>query len=67
MESEQQHVQANITNEVGERLLQLSAHQFQSLNRNKQRRVLECILGQACLFGLSNFRGELLVNVIYQI
>jgi hypothetical protein len=67
MESDQQQLQVNISNEVGEKLLQLPAAQLQALGNDGQRRVFECTLGQECLYGLSNFKGELLVSTVNQI
>lgn len=64
MESEEHQLQANITNEVAEKLLQLSPDQFYALDSDRQRRVYECILGQQCLYSVVNFKGELLVSVI---
>ena len=67
MESEVCQLQANITNEVGEKLLQLPAGQLQEMDSDRKRRVFECMLGQECLYGLSNFKGELVVSVVSQI
>ena len=67
MQNEECQLQANITNEVAEKLLQLSAGQLQAMNRDQKRRVFECTLGQECLYGLSKFKGELLVSVVNQI
>jgi hypothetical protein len=68
MESDEEHqLEANITNKVGEKLLQLSAGQLQALGGDGKRRVLECTLGQHCLYGLSNFNGKLLISVVNQI
>lgn len=64
MESEEHQLQANITNEVAEKLLQLSPDQFYALDSDRQRRVYECTLGQQCLYSVVNFKGELLVSVI---
>lgn len=67
MDFEHHHVQANITNEVGEKLLQLPPNQLLALGSDGQRRVFECVLGQECLYGLSSFKGELLVSVVNQV
>ena len=66
MESDQCQLVVNVTNEVSEKLLQLSASQLQTLGSDRQRRVFKCILGQECLCGLSNFKGEFLVSVVNQ-
>ena len=68
MESDQCQL-VNITNEVGEKLLELPASQFRALVSDDQCGVFECVnvLGQECLLGLSNFNGEFLVSVVNQV
>ena len=66
MESDECQLQANITNEVGEKLFQLPASRLQAMDSDQKRRVFECMLGQDCLYGLANFKEELLVSVVSQ-
>ena len=67
MESDECQLQANITNEVGEKILQLPAGQLQAMDSDRKCRVFECMLGQECLYGLSNFKGVLVVSAVSQI
>ncbi|XP_028402868.1 uncharacterized protein LOC114525665 [Dendronephthya gigantea] len=64
MDFEHRQVQATITNDVGEKLLQLTPSQLLALGGDGQRRVFECTLGQECLYGFTSFKGKLLVSAV---
>ncbi|PFX23126.1 uncharacterized protein LOC111333359 [Stylophora pistillata] len=54
----------SLTDIAAEQLLQITASQFVEHVANAQEQVLESVLGQECLFGISSFQGHYQINAI---
>lgn len=57
-------ITANLTDQTAEQLLQIKASQFAEHVKSMQEQVLESVLAQECLFGISSFRGQHQIDAV---
>ena len=57
-------IEASLTDHAAEQLLQITGSQFVEHVGNVQEQVLESVLGQECLFGISSLRGHHQIDTI---
>ena len=57
-------IEACLTDQAAEQLLQITSSQFAEHIKNAQEQVLESVLGQECLFGISSFGGRHQIDAI---
>ena len=57
-------VTACLTDQTAEQLLQMTASQFAEHVKTMKEQVLESVLAQECLFGISSFRGKYQIDAI---
>lgn len=57
-------IEACLTDQTAEQLLQMTASQFAEHVKSTQEQVLESALAQECLFGISSFRGGHQIDAI---
>ena len=57
-------IEASLTDHAAEQLLQITGSQFVEHVGNAQEQVLESVLGQECLFGISSLRGHHQIDAI---
>jgi len=57
-------MEACLTDQTAEQLLQMTVSQFAEHVKNTQEQVLESALAQECLFGISSFRGRHQIDAI---
>ena len=55
---------AHLTDQTAEQLLQMTASQFAEHVNAMQEQVLESVLAQECLFGISSFRGRHQIDAV---
>ena len=64
MHDSENSIEASLTDQTAEQLLQMTASQFAEHVKNTQEQVLESALAQECVFGISSFRGRPQIDAI---